>query len=81
MWCKFDGKQKEGKETFLESLLNTCQQWYQDHCRALHDVSACHRFAAFMTFLNEMYCQVNADVALNSLTFSLLFIHLLIFGK
>ncbi|XP_043281833.1 uncharacterized protein [Venturia canescens] len=50
--------EKEVKETFLESLLNTCQEWYQDHSRSLHDASACHRFAAFMTFLNEMYCQL-----------------------
>ena len=50
--------QKEVKETFLESLLNTCQQWYQDHSRMLQDIADCHRYSAFMTFLNEMYCQV-----------------------
>lgn len=50
--------QKETKETFLESLLNTCQQWYQDRARLLHDGTTCHRYSAFMTFLNEMYCQV-----------------------
>ncbi|XP_053592935.1 CBP80/20-dependent translation initiation factor isoform X1 [Microplitis demolitor] len=50
--------EKEIKETFLESLLNTCQQLYQDHTRSLNDPSVCHRFSAFMTFLNEMYCQL-----------------------
>ncbi|XP_014488788.1 PREDICTED: MIF4G domain-containing protein B isoform X2 [Dinoponera quadriceps] len=50
--------EKETKETFLESLLNTCQQWYQDRARILHDDMSCHRYSAFMTFLNEMYCQL-----------------------
>lgn len=50
--------QKETKETFLESLLNTCQQWYQDRARLLYDNTTCYRYSAFMTFLNEMYCQV-----------------------
>ncbi|XP_034946252.1 uncharacterized protein [Chelonus insularis] len=50
--------EKETKETFLESLLNTCQQWYQDHTKSLQDITVCHRFSAFMTFLNEMYCQL-----------------------
>ncbi|XP_011874006.1 PREDICTED: uncharacterized protein LOC105565429 isoform X2 [Vollenhovia emeryi] len=50
--------EKETKETFLESLLNTCQQWYQDRARLLHDGTTCHRYSAFMTFLNEMYCQL-----------------------
>ncbi|XP_029164279.1 CBP80/20-dependent translation initiation factor isoform X2 [Nylanderia fulva] len=50
--------EKETKETFLESLLNTCQQWYQDRARLLYDDIICHRFSAFMTFLNEMYCQL-----------------------
>ncbi|XP_015115024.1 MIF4G domain-containing protein [Diachasma alloeum] len=50
--------EKEVKETFLESLLNMCQQWYQDQSRSIDDVSSCHKFAAFMTFLNEMYCQL-----------------------
>ncbi|XP_058806167.1 CBP80/20-dependent translation initiation factor isoform X3 [Phymastichus coffea] len=50
--------EKEVKETFLESLLNTCQQWYQERNRFLQDLSSCHHFSAFMTFLNEMYCQL-----------------------
>ncbi|KAL0122387.1 hypothetical protein PUN28_007245 [Cardiocondyla obscurior] len=50
--------EKETKETFLESLLNTCQQWYQDRIRLLYDGTTCHRYSAFMTFLNEMYCQL-----------------------
>ncbi|KAJ8679528.1 hypothetical protein QAD02_015315 [Eretmocerus hayati] len=50
--------EKEAKETFLESLLNTCQQWYQERNRFSGDVSTCRHFAAFMTFLNEMYCQL-----------------------
>lgn len=52
--------QKETKETFLESLLNTCQQWYQDRVKILYDGSNYHRYSAFMTFLNEMYCQVES---------------------
>ncbi|XP_076183419.1 uncharacterized protein LOC143155051 isoform X1 [Ptiloglossa arizonensis] len=50
--------EKEAKETFLESLLNTCQQWYQDRVKILYDGSSYHRYSAFMTFLNEMYCQL-----------------------
>jgi hypothetical protein len=55
--------QKETKETFLESLLNLCQQWYQERDRALKNVSNVGaspnpRFCAFMQFLNEMYCEV-----------------------
>ncbi|XP_033230823.1 CBP80/20-dependent translation initiation factor isoform X2 [Belonocnema kinseyi] len=50
--------EKEVKETFLESLLNSCQEWYQDHSRILQDFSDCHRYSSFMSFLNEMYCQV-----------------------
>jgi len=40
--------QKETKETFLESLLNMCQQWYQDRARLLHDGTTYHRYSAFM---------------------------------
>ncbi|XP_076626595.1 uncharacterized protein LOC143344430 isoform X1 [Colletes latitarsis] len=50
--------EKEAKETFLESLLNTCQQWYQDRVKILYDGTSYHRYSAFMTFLNEMYCQL-----------------------
>lgn len=55
--------QKETKETFLESLLNLSQQWYQDRDRVLKNgpssgASPSPRFCAFMQFLNEMYCEV-----------------------
>lgn len=62
--------QKEQQETFLESLLNTCTQWYQERDRHLRNsaapavllpgapVPSCPRWVSFMTFLNEMYCQV-----------------------
>ncbi|KAF7988998.1 hypothetical protein HCN44_007308 [Aphidius gifuensis] len=50
--------EKEVKETFLESLLNLCQQWYQDQSRLLNDTASLNKFSAFMTFLNEMYCQL-----------------------
>ncbi|KAK9301121.1 hypothetical protein QLX08_006449 [Tetragonisca angustula] len=49
--------EKETKETFLESLLNICQQWYQDRIMKLYDGSN-YRYSAFMTFMNEMYCQL-----------------------
>ncbi|XP_043512395.1 CBP80/20-dependent translation initiation factor isoform X1 [Frieseomelitta varia] len=49
--------EKETKETFLESLLNICQQWYQDRVMKLYDGSN-YRYSAFMTFMNEMYCQL-----------------------
>lgn len=48
--------EKEKKETFLESLLNTCQQWYQERDRMLKGTPP--KAPAFMAFLNEMYCQV-----------------------
>ncbi|PNF28717.1 hypothetical protein B7P43_G07857 [Cryptotermes secundus] len=55
--------EKETKETFLESLLNLCQQWYQERDRVLKNVLSCGaspnpRFCAFMQFLNEMYCEL-----------------------
>ncbi|KAF4528084.1 hypothetical protein B566_EDAN016504 [Ephemera danica] len=63
--------EKETQETFLESLLNTCTQWYQERDRHLRQGAAapavllpgapapsCPRWVAFMTFLNEMYCQL-----------------------
>ncbi|XP_011494923.1 PREDICTED: uncharacterized protein LOC105359882 [Ceratosolen solmsi marchali] len=50
--------EQEAKETFLESLLNTCQQWYQERNITLEDISLHHHFSAFMSFLNEMYCQL-----------------------
>lgn len=54
--------QKETKETFLESLLNICQQWYQDRVRMLYDGTN-NRFNAFMVFLYEMYCQVKLIIS------------------
>ncbi|XP_066998065.2 CBP80/20-dependent translation initiation factor isoform X2 [Anabrus simplex] len=51
--------EKEKKETFLESLLNTCQQWYQERDRVLRGVgSSSIRYCAFVQFLNEMYCEL-----------------------
>lgn len=55
--------EKETKETFLESLLNLCQQWYQERERVLKTSSSSGaspnpRFCAFIHFLNEMYCEL-----------------------
>lgn len=54
---------KERKETYLEALLNTCRQWYQERDRVLGAPqkiknSARPRFTAFMAFLTEMFCQL-----------------------
>lgn len=48
--------EKEKKETFLESLLNMCQLWYQEREKLLRTSPS--RFPPFMAFLNEMYCQL-----------------------
>jgi hypothetical protein len=68
--AKLKCPQKEKQETFLETLLNTCTQWYHERDRHLrinasHAVllpgapaPSCPRWVAYMTFLNEMYCQV-----------------------
>ncbi|KAK6625710.1 hypothetical protein RUM43_006009 [Polyplax serrata] len=48
--------ENEKKETFLETLLNNCQQWYQERNRFLKGTP--NKFSAFMAFLNEMYCQL-----------------------
>ncbi|XP_075220807.1 uncharacterized protein LOC142324067 isoform X2 [Lycorma delicatula] len=45
--------EKEKKETFLESLLNMCQLWYQERDKVLKS-----KYPPFMGFLNEMYCQL-----------------------
>lgn len=45
--------EKEKKETFLESLLNMCQLWYQERDKLLKS-----KYPPFMGFLNEMYCQL-----------------------
>ncbi|KAE8740199.1 hypothetical protein FOCC_FOCC014279 [Frankliniella occidentalis] len=58
--------EKEKNETFLESLLNTCQLWYQNREKYLKasspsagsSGSPSMRYPAFMAFLNEMYCQL-----------------------
>lgn len=54
--------ENEKKETFLETLLNNCQQWYQERNRFLKGTP--NKFSAFMAFLNEMYCQVSATYCL-----------------
>lgn len=52
--------EKEQTETFLESLINICQQWYQERDRILRNVKAADgsKFTAFMWFLTEMSCQL-----------------------
>lgn len=52
--------ERERTETFLESLINICQQWYQERDRILRNVRAGDgsRFTAFMWFLTEMSCQL-----------------------
>ncbi|XP_026327086.1 uncharacterized protein LOC113235567 isoform X2 [Hyposmocoma kahamanoa] len=52
--------EREQTETFLESLLNTCQQWYHDREKLLGAVvgGGRPRLMAFLSFLLEMYCQL-----------------------
>nr|CAD7407204.1 unnamed protein product [Timema poppensis] len=52
--------EKEHKETFLESLLNTCRQWCQERDKILKQGGGTTRFCAFMQFLNEMYCETDS---------------------
>merc|ERR1711971_362160 len=48
--------EREKKETFLESLLNTCQEWYHERGELLRSsTSPPGRWPAFMAFLNEVY--------------------------
>ncbi|XP_037074618.1 uncharacterized protein LOC119095864 isoform X3 [Pollicipes pollicipes] len=56
--------ERERTETFLETLLNTCQEWYQQRDRLLRPhqstfgngfVPASPRWIAFTTFINELY--------------------------
>jgi len=47
--------ERERKETFLESLLNTCQEWYHERDRIIKAENKAGRWAAFMSFLNELY--------------------------
>uniref|UniRef100_A0A182NB79 MIF4G domain-containing protein n=1 Tax=Anopheles dirus TaxID=7168 RepID=A0A182NB79_9DIPT len=54
---------KEKKETFLEALLNTCRQWYQERDKVLGAMPNSKnpsrpRFTSFMAFLTEMFCQL-----------------------
>ncbi|XP_021199466.1 CBP80/20-dependent translation initiation factor isoform X1 [Helicoverpa armigera] len=52
--------ERESTETFLESLLNTCQQWYHDRDKLLGSQvgGGRPRLMAFLSFLLEMYCQL-----------------------
>ncbi|XP_034832490.1 CBP80/20-dependent translation initiation factor isoform X4 [Maniola hyperantus] len=52
--------EREQTETFLESLLNTCQQWYHDRDKLLGTIvgGGRPRLMAFLSFLLEMYCQL-----------------------
>lgn len=52
--------EREQTETFLESLLNTCQQWYHDREKLLGTMvgGGRPRLMAFLSFLLEMYCQL-----------------------
>jgi len=56
--------ERERTETFLETLLNTCQEWYQQRDRLLRPhqstfgngfVPASPRWIAYITFVNELY--------------------------
>ncbi|XP_048478329.1 uncharacterized protein LOC105391849 isoform X2 [Plutella xylostella] len=52
--------EREQSETFLESLLNTCQLWYHDREKLLGQIvsGGRPRLMAFLSFLLEMYCQL-----------------------
>ncbi|RXG52846.1 MIF4G domain-containing protein B [Armadillidium vulgare] len=59
--------QREKGETFLETLLNTCQEYYQERQRLLRStqntpysggIVSYPRWIAYMSFLNEMYTQL-----------------------
>ena len=71
--------ERERKETFLESLLNTCQEWwvecltprdddndadvrYHERERIIRASDKAGRWAAFMSFLNELYGLVRSDL-------------------
>ena len=55
--------EREKKETFLESLLNTSQEWYHERDRILQ---AGPKWAAFMSFLNDLYGLVSCHLSLTS---------------
>ncbi|KAF2886962.1 hypothetical protein ILUMI_13955 [Ignelater luminosus] len=52
--------EKEKNQTFIESLINTCQQWFQERDKVLRGIKAGDgtRFTAFMWFLTEMCGQL-----------------------
>ncbi|XP_019868035.1 CBP80/20-dependent translation initiation factor [Aethina tumida] len=52
--------ENEKNQTFLESLLNMCQQWYQERDKILRGIKAGDgtRFTAFMWFLTEICSQI-----------------------
>lgn len=52
--------EREKTQTFIESLINTCQQWYQERDKILRGIKAGDgtRFTAFMWFLTEMCGQI-----------------------
>jgi len=50
--------EKETKATFLESLLNTCQESFQERDRLLRSSASSQSWVAFINFLNEMYLQL-----------------------
>ncbi len=61
--CEILNLQKETKETFRESLLNTCQESFQERDRILRSAGeSSQRWVAFINFLNEMYLQVNKTI-------------------
>lgn len=52
--------EREKNQTFLESLLNTCQQWYQERDKLLRNIKVGDgtKFTSFMWFLTEMCGQL-----------------------
>jgi len=46
--------EKEERETFLESLINTCQELYHDRERVLRE--DINQWNSYISFLNNMYC-------------------------
>lgn len=62
--------ERETKETFLESLLNQCQESFQERDRfwnstaSVPGCSSSQRWVAFIFFLNEMYSQLKCRSAI-----------------
>jgi hypothetical protein len=70
--CEIVNVQKETKETFRESLLNTCQESFQERDRILRSAGeSSQRWVAFINFLNEMYLQVNNNDSFSESNFLL----------